>query len=304
MKEAEQRLLDTQETKAYLGSAGDKRFAELLRPILLGEHADDERIVRPPDARRLRRAASRLRADRDGQSRRAGVRRDADLAEPSADHPRGRARDRRISLLRARAGGDPLRGHDRGAGSAASRATSPCSTAAATIRPAPTSAKTNGARSSGVVARARAACRSSTSPTRGSAAGSTRMRSACALMLDACDEVIVAQSCDKNFSVYRDRVGSLWVKTGSAEATATAMAHVFQIAREMWSMPPDHGAAAVHIILEDAELRARWLVELDGHARPHQFGAPADRRGRPAARLHRPPVRHVLDASAVARSRC
>jgi aromatic-amino-acid transaminase len=32
----------------------------------------------------------------------------------------------------------------------------------------------------------------------------------------------------------------------------------------MWSMPPDHGAAAVHIILEDPELRARWLVELAG----------------------------------------
>jgi aromatic-amino-acid transaminase len=40
------------------------------------------------------------------------------------------------------------------------------------------------------------------------------------------------------------------------------MAHLHQIAREMWSMPPDHGAAAIHIILEDPELRARWLVEL------------------------------------------
>src|SRR4051795_10983862 len=45
MKEAEQRLLETQVTKAYLGSAGDKRFAELLRPILLGHHAADERIL-------------------------------------------------------------------------------------------------------------------------------------------------------------------------------------------------------------------------------------------------------------------
>src|ERR1043166_376897 len=45
MKEAEQRLVDTQVTKAYLGSAGDKRFAELLRPILLGEHAADDRIA-------------------------------------------------------------------------------------------------------------------------------------------------------------------------------------------------------------------------------------------------------------------
>ena len=45
MKEAEQRLLDTQMTKAYLGSSGDKRFAELLRPILLGPHAADDRII-------------------------------------------------------------------------------------------------------------------------------------------------------------------------------------------------------------------------------------------------------------------
>jgi aspartate/tyrosine/aromatic aminotransferase len=82
------------------------------------------------------------------------------------------------------------------------------------------------------------------------------------LMLSSCDEVIVAQSCDKNFSCYRDRVGSLWVKTGSPEATATAMGHVFQRAREMWSMPPDHGAAAVHIILDDPQLCAEWLIEL------------------------------------------
>src|SRR3954451_4833198 len=46
MKETEQRLVDTQVTKAYLGSAGDKRFAELLRPILLGHHATDDRIAR------------------------------------------------------------------------------------------------------------------------------------------------------------------------------------------------------------------------------------------------------------------
>ena len=47
-------------------------------------------------------------------------------------------------------------------------------------------------------------------------------------VLAACDEVIAAQSCDKNFSVYRDRVGSLFVKTSKVETTATAMAHVFQ----------------------------------------------------------------------------
>lgn len=82
------------------------------------------------------------------------------------------------------------------------------------------------------------------------------------MILDACEEVLVAQSCDKNFGVYRDRVGTLFVKTASEGATERAMAHVLQIAREMWSMPPDHGAAAVRIVLEEPELRADWLAEL------------------------------------------
>src|SRR5687767_3229213 len=45
VKAAEQRLWETQETKAYLGGAGDVRYTGLLRPILLGRHAGDERIL-------------------------------------------------------------------------------------------------------------------------------------------------------------------------------------------------------------------------------------------------------------------
>jgi aspartate/tyrosine/aromatic aminotransferase len=82
------------------------------------------------------------------------------------------------------------------------------------------------------------------------------------LLLDACDEVVIAQSCDKNFGVYRDRVGSLFIKTDNAAGTKRAMGHVVQIAREMWSMPPDHGAAAVRIVLESPELRADWDAEV------------------------------------------
>ena len=82
------------------------------------------------------------------------------------------------------------------------------------------------------------------------------------IMLDKCDEAIVAQSCDKNFGVYRDRVGCLFIKTGSEGATQLAMRHLLQIAREMWSMPPDHGAAAVRVVLEDQALTADWLAEV------------------------------------------
>src|SRR5204863_3494772 len=82
------------------------------------------------------------------------------------------------------------------------------------------------------------------------------------LLLDACDEAIVAQSCDKNFGVYRDRVGALYVKTARTASTQLAMTHLAQIAREMWSMPPDHGAAAVRIVLENDDLRADWDAEV------------------------------------------
>jgi aromatic-amino-acid transaminase len=51
----------------------------------------------------------------------------------------------------------------------------------------------------------------------------------------------------------------LFIKTARAEGTKRAMGHVVQIAREMWSMPPDHGAAAVRIVLETPELRADWM---------------------------------------------
>ena len=45
VKEAERRLWEDQDSKGYLGGAGDKRFPELLKPIVLGRHAGDERIA-------------------------------------------------------------------------------------------------------------------------------------------------------------------------------------------------------------------------------------------------------------------
>src|SRR5688572_8837286 len=45
VKAAEKRLWETQDSKGYLGGAGDTLFPELLRPIVLGEHAADDRIA-------------------------------------------------------------------------------------------------------------------------------------------------------------------------------------------------------------------------------------------------------------------
>ena len=76
-------------------------------------------------------------------------------------------------------------------------------------------------------------------------------------------EAFVAYSCDKNFGQYRDRVGAFYV-LGTDQATLdTAFSNANALARACWSMPPDHGGAAVRIILRDPDLTAQWQAELD-----------------------------------------
>jgi aromatic-amino-acid transaminase len=41
------------------------------------------------------------------------------------------------------------------------------------------------------------------------------------------------------------------------------MSNGHALARANWSQPPDHGAAAARIVMEDAELTKQWLGELD-----------------------------------------
>ncbi len=76
-------------------------------------------------------------------------------------------------------------------------------------------------------------------------------------------EALVAYSCDKNFGYYRDRVGALYVVAADPAALGAIMSNGYALARANWSMPPDHGGAVVRLILEDAALTASWLGELD-----------------------------------------
>ncbi len=73
---------------------------------------------------------------------------------------------------------------------------------------------------------------------------------------------MIAVSCSKNFGVYRDRVGCSIVVSDDADLAKTCQGHLGAIARGIYSMPPDHGAAVVRTILQDAELTKMWKEEL------------------------------------------
>ena len=82
------------------------------------------------------------------------------------------------------------------------------------------------------------------------------------LMAERLPEVVVVTSCSKNLGLYRERVGAASIVCSSAPATQLALANASNVARGIYSMPPDHGAAIAGHILHDATLRALWVEEL------------------------------------------
>jgi aspartate aminotransferase len=77
-------------------------------------------------------------------------------------------------------------------------------------------------------------------------------------------EALIAVSCSKNFGLYRERVGALIAIAADASRAGIVMSQLQVLARRMYSMPPDHGAAIVATIAADPLLRAEWLAELEG----------------------------------------
>jgi aspartate aminotransferase len=75
-------------------------------------------------------------------------------------------------------------------------------------------------------------------------------------------EVVCAVSCSKNFGLYRERTGALHLIAATHAAADATLSNMVRIARGIWSMPPDHGAAVVHGVLSDAALRRSWEGEL------------------------------------------
>lgn len=82
------------------------------------------------------------------------------------------------------------------------------------------------------------------------------------LMAAQVPEMLFASSCSKNFGLYRERTGALIILAKSAEQAAVVQSQAMNAAREIYSMPPAHGAALAGTILFDTQLRTLWEHEL------------------------------------------
>jgi aspartate/tyrosine/aromatic aminotransferase len=74
--------------------------------------------------------------------------------------------------------------------------------------------------------------------------------------------VLIATSYSKNLGLYRERVGALIAVCEDESRADAVYSHMLQIARSIYSMPPDHGAAIAACIFADPHLRESWISEL------------------------------------------
>jgi aspartate aminotransferase len=84
------------------------------------------------------------------------------------------------------------------------------------------------------------------------------------LIAEHLPELLIATSYSKNLGLYRERVGALIVVSENESRADAVYSHVLQIARGIYSMPPDHGAAIAACIFNDSRWRESWVAELAG----------------------------------------
>jgi aspartate/tyrosine/aromatic aminotransferase len=82
------------------------------------------------------------------------------------------------------------------------------------------------------------------------------------MFVESGTECAVAYSCSKNFSLYCQRVGALFVVCRDPAIKARVGSQVRRIIRALYSNPPAHGALVVAAICSDPTLRQQWSSEV------------------------------------------
>jgi len=260
VKEAERRLVEGQPSKGYLGPEGDVGYFDALKPIIFGEFDFDERLSglqTPGGTGALRLAAELIARARPGARIWVGnptwpnhppILKAAGLVVADYEHfdvvTQTLTIDRMLDALSDAAPGDVALLHGCCHNPTGADLGVDQWTAVATLL-----------RDRGVLPLIDLAYQGLGTGLEEDALG-TR------IMLDIVGEGLVAHSCDKNFGLYRERIGALYALSESSEQSNIVQSNLLSLTRANWSMPPDHGAAIVRVILEDAALNADWRTEL------------------------------------------
>ena len=77
-------------------------------------------------------------------------------------------------------------------------------------------------------------------------------------------QMFICSSFSKNFGLYRERTGALTIVADDAEQAGVVMSQVKLRIRYNYSNPPSHGGQIVATVLNDPELKAKWLEEVAG----------------------------------------
>ena len=262
VKAAERILIETQATKAYIGSQGDARFTALIKPLVFGEAAaGDDRIVglQTPGGCGALRLGAELIARANPLARifageptwpnhapliaSAGV--EMVLYPYYARESRTICFDRMMDALGGAEAGDLVLLHG------------------CCHNPTGADLDMDQWRAVAGIVAARGLIPFVDLAYQGFGDGLEADAAGTRLVVEAASQALVAQSCDKNFSCYRDRLGNLFVKASSPRMAEIAFGNLLGLARTMWSMPPDHPAAMARLILDDPDLRALWTGEVE-----------------------------------------
>ncbi|KKO45584.1 aromatic amino acid aminotransferase [Arsukibacterium ikkense] len=81
-------------------------------------------------------------------------------------------------------------------------------------------------------------------------------------LADNVPELLLCSSCSKNFGLYRERIGAVSIVAEDSKVAEIARVNLLSVVRSIYSMPPAHGAIIVSHILDSQELTALWHQEL------------------------------------------
>ncbi|MDH3620220.1 MAG: aspartate/tyrosine/aromatic aminotransferase [Gammaproteobacteria bacterium] len=260
VKEAEQRIIDTQDSKAYIGTAGDPVFNAAMQDLTFGDAGDKERIATiqaPGGSGSLRVAASLLlRANPDVK---------VWVSDPTwANHipllggagitlEKYPYYDTEKHVIRIDAMLDGLRKADEG---------DVVLLHACCHNPSGLDPSEDEWRAIAEVIEARKLLPFVDIAYQGFAQSLADDAFIVRHLADRVPEMIVSSSCSKNFGLYRDRVGTLSLLAADKKAKDVVYSQVNNVVRTIYSVPPDHGAVVVATILNDPDLKVAWRVEL------------------------------------------